>query len=279
MRQSRVSQELQQKTFELTLAVYRVTDFFPQGEALKRQLREKANDIFGAITEYGHALDGEQEGISLLTKLQVMQGYLEIARSMRFIRPVNLAVLDREYAFLAHFFEKELEMIRRRHEMSQETNHAVVSRDAMPVPNSGNGTVSRLSHKTIAVQKSAARRTDRGGQRPVHVNIRENKSRRGLYPAYKIRQEKADSLRTLTDTKQTNHGKDKHALSGINNRQEKILAYVRQSSPVKISDFYSFFSDTSSKTIQRDLRDLVEKNVLIKDGDRRWTVYSLNRVT
>jgi len=46
----------------------------------------------------------------------------------------------------------------------------------------------------------------------------------------------------------------------------------------KISDFHSFFGDISSKTIQRDLQDLVSKSVLKKEGEKRWTVYSINGV-
>ena len=44
--------EIQRKVFDLTLALYRVTDFFPKDEALKRSLREKANEIFGLANEY-----------------------------------------------------------------------------------------------------------------------------------------------------------------------------------------------------------------------------------
>ena len=101
--------ELHRKTFDLTLALYRVTDFFPQGEVLKRSLRGKANEIFGGVTEYGYDRSHERGALALLAKVETMKGYLRVARSMRFVRPINLTVLEREYGFLENFLNGELQ--------------------------------------------------------------------------------------------------------------------------------------------------------------------------
>ena len=61
-----------------------------------------------------------------------------------------------------------------------------------------------------------------------------------------------------------------------NDRQKVILRHLSQAKQAKISDFYSVLEGVSSKTIQRDLLELVNKNFLRKDGEKRWTVYSLN---
>ena len=61
-----------------------------------------------------------------------------------------------------------------------------------------------------------------------------------------------------------------------NPRQVKILEYIATSREAKISDFFSVLAGVSSKTIQRDLSELVDKNFLKKQGDKRWTTYSLN---
>ncbi|MBI3442716.1 MAG: DeoR family transcriptional regulator [Candidatus Sungbacteria bacterium] len=194
----KTSQELHRKTFELTLALYRVTDFFPQGEALKRQLREKANEIFGCVTEYGYTDRHEQETLTLLGRVETIKGYLRVSRSMRFVRPINLTILEREYEFLEHFFRQELT-----------GNH--VSYDEQEQDVSGNKTKLRIAGED-------ARMTD---------------------------------------------------------RQKKILTFVEKVSQAKISDFYALLTGVSAKTIQRDLHDLVQKNILKKDGRKRWTSYSL----
>jgi DeoR/GlpR family transcriptional regulator of sugar metabolism len=61
----------------------------------------------------------------------------------------------------------------------------------------------------------------------------------------------------------------------MSERQRKIVEYVQKIPQAKISDFHAFFSGVSLKTIQRDLHDLVERNILKKDGEKRWTMYSL----
>ena len=64
-------------------------------------------------------------------------------------------------------------------------------------------------------------------------------------------------------------------LAGMNERQKVILGQVAEKQLVKVSDFYELFRGMSTKTIQRDLQDLVLKRLLKKDGEKRWTVYSL----
>lgn len=204
------SQELHRKTFELTLALYRVTDFFPRGETLKRQLREKANEIFGGVTEYGYADSREQGARALLGKVETMQGYLRVSRSMRFVRQINLTILEREYALLELFFREELRDPRRTEPRSHE--HPPASSDCAS----------------------------------ANVKIRAPDGRG-------------------------------HA-EKISERQKKILGYVEKTSRAKIGDLNNLLEGVSVKTIQRDLHDLVQKNMLQKDGEKRWTVYSLQHI-
>lgn len=61
----------------------------------------------------------------------------------------------------------------------------------------------------------------------------------------------------------------------INARQERILGVLRERQNLKISDFFGLFQDVSSKTIQRDLTDLVTRNMIQRSGEKRWTMYSV----
>lgn len=62
-------------------------------------------------------------------------------------------------------------------------------------------------------------------------------------------------------------------------RQREILERLAKTSQAKISDFYEIFHGVSPKTIQRDLQDLVARNAVKKEGERRWTVYTLPEST
>src|SRR3989338_5079858 len=58
-----------------------------------------------------------------------------------------------------------------------------------------------------------------------------------------------------------------------NERHRAILERLAQTPRVKVSDFYEIFQGISPKTIQRDLQELVSKNVIKKEGEKRWTIY------
>ncbi|HEY4483843.1 MAG TPA: DeoR family transcriptional regulator [Candidatus Paceibacterota bacterium] len=61
-----------------------------------------------------------------------------------------------------------------------------------------------------------------------------------------------------------------------NNRQETIVEYLKGHTWASIKDIAGEIADCSSKTVQRELVELVARGVLKKTGDRRWSRYALN---
>jgi len=232
------SKGIQRKIFDLTLALYRVTDFFPQGEALRRHLREKAGDILGRVTEYGFSEEKEREALGVLAKLESIKGYLGIAKSLRFVKPINIAILEREYESLTELFAKEAE----------------------------NGPQETRSTKSIKKEDVVA---------TTEASILQTKP--------EPKEPEAKVLPTWGEFTSPGEGEKmgrevlgrQAVVTVINDRQRKILEYIKGVNQAKISDFFSVFGDISSKTIQRDLQDLVAREMLKKEGEKRWTIYSI----
>lgn len=62
-------------------------------------------------------------------------------------------------------------------------------------------------------------------------------------------------------------------------RQNKIISFVKKKAEVSVSDILSFLSmDIDRKTLQRDLKELEEKFLISKNGTGKSTVYSLTDV-
>ena len=61
----------------------------------------------------------------------------------------------------------------------------------------------------------------------------------------------------------------------LSERKEKIIRLVRGKGSVSIKDIASAITDCSQKTIQTRACSLVAEGILVKSGDRRWSVYSL----
>ena len=60
-----------------------------------------------------------------------------------------------------------------------------------------------------------------------------------------------------------------------NRRYEVIINLLKKTKEISVKDVSSIVSDCSEKTIQRELLSLVDKGVLKKEGERRWSKYSL----
>lgn len=238
----RLPKNLEKRLFDLTLALYRVTDFFPQGEILRKHLREKANEIFSQALEYNYASDEDASALKILGRIESIKGYLEIAKSLHLIRPINLVILEREYIFLADFFVKELESLNQASKPVENANTAI---------NLG----VKPSNEIPAVAKGDP---DKIAEFPKPSKVEKGEDKPPSW--HEFSSSGANSILLL------------------NERQEAMLEHLKQAERAKVSDFYSFFSNISSKTIQRDLQDLVAKNLLKREGEKRWTIYCLNNV-
>ena len=60
---------------------------------------------------------------------------------------------------------------------------------------------------------------------------------------------------------------------GLNERQERALQWLQKNQRITNSDYHDLCPDVSEETLRRDLSELVDKNVLLKIGDKRATYY------
>jgi hypothetical protein len=59
------------------------------------------------------------------------------------------------------------------------------------------------------------------------------------------------------------------------NRREAILKLLSEKSNLGVKDFTQVIPDFSEKTIQRELVSLVQEGIIKKEGERRWSTYSM----
>lgn len=58
-------------------------------------------------------------------------------------------------------------------------------------------------------------------------------------------------------------------------RQHAIKRIIEERDTVSIKDISEHIKDCSEKTIQRELNDMIEKGLIKREGERRWSQYSL----
>ena len=79
---------------------------------------------------------------------------------------------------------------------------------------------------------------------------------------------------SIADSK--GHIKDTTPVSGpIKDRREAVLSVIRNKGVASIKDISTHIRGVSEKTIQRELLSLISAGMVSKQGERRWSTYSL----
>ncbi len=73
------------------------------------------------------------------------------------------------------------------------------------------------------------------------------------------------------------HIKDTESLSDspIKDRRDAVLSVIRSKGTASIKDISTLVRGVSEKTIQRELSTLIDLGMVLKQGERRWSTYSL----
>jgi hypothetical protein len=58
-------------------------------------------------------------------------------------------------------------------------------------------------------------------------------------------------------------------------RREKIVTEAKRQKSVSVKDIAKVVTDCSEKTLQRELLGMVDEGILNKEGERRWSKYSM----
>lgn len=58
-------------------------------------------------------------------------------------------------------------------------------------------------------------------------------------------------------------------------RKDRILTVLKDKTEASIKDITEIVTDCSEKTIQRDLNELIKDSIVKREGERRWSKYSL----
>lgn len=65
--------------------------------------------------------------------------------------------------------------------------------------------------------------------------------------------------------------------SQMTDRAERIKTVLEAKPQATIKDIAEVITDVSEKTIQRELNSLIEKGQVIREGERRWSKYSVSK--
>jgi hypothetical protein len=238
------------KTEKITAALYLVSGLLKDDEPLKWELRDRGMDLLSSSFTASSSLPGDKNAViqSLFTAALETISLLNVAKISNLISPMNHMLLVRE-------IDQVVTLMRDRLAQNAENAGYILSESFFKTPD-------LFSSGFKSESEGGTRHNGTAGQGRTDA-AHKGHSSQALYPMQ-------DSLRS-----NQRHGNSENSQLKKTYRQQTILNVLKGQSGLTIKDFSRVIKDCSEKTIQRELLELVEKGVVKKEGERRWSRYSL----
>ncbi|MCX6719241.1 MAG: hypothetical protein NTZ38_02600 [Candidatus Taylorbacteria bacterium] len=228
------------KTEKITAAIYLVSGLLKDNEPMKWELRDKGMDMMSSSFSASSSIPGDKNAIiqSLFSAALETISLLNVAKISHLISDMNHALLVKE-------IDNVIALMKDRLISSAESAGYVLSEKFFKTPD-----LFTTGFKSDGGRSADLdRRSDHSGtsgDKPENAHS----NSRILQGQPDVRVKKSQ-------------------------RQEDIIVLLKGQSNLTIKDFSKVIRDCSEKTIQRELLELVDKGVIKKEGERRWSRYSL----
>lgn len=223
------------KTEKLVSALYLLSNFISDKEPIKWQMREAGIDLLTQSLSLSDRLSSDQEKIYVSF----------VATGLKFLSLLEVSyvggiISEMNYNILRFEFES---LIQKVDQGGKESNK-----------NNNTGLV--FPEHFFTVPESQPVSTTAVISRPLNNQI--NKGQNNMVNKM--------SVKNIVP---------KPDKSSAVNRQDIIISLLKKDKELGIKDFALTIKDCSEKTIQRELATLVSKGQILKQGEKRWSRYSL----
>ncbi|MBU1046782.1 hypothetical protein KKH36_03325 [Patescibacteria group bacterium] len=227
------------KTEKIVSALYLITDYLKEKEPLKWEVRKKAVNLFSEVMKLNDDSFSDKFKIFSTISFQIFEilSFLELASATNLISEDNHEVLKREFDLLLSLIKN---------------NSIKINNQLSPY----------LGGDYFKVKDKSLRPKEIEDVLNSVKDINEDKGQ-FKYKGHNV----FDSKKTKTD-KITNNEKKI-------SRRDKIIEILSKGQKLTIKDISKTISDCSEKTIQRELQSMLKDKLLNKEGERRWSRYSL----
>ncbi len=236
------------KTERLLMATYMVTDIMSDTDPLKNNVRESSLRLLSATlllkdeTSTEKAVNEIHEGVLRVVSL------LDVAYVTGRITEMNASVLKREFQSLLDYINRSVNESTSLNQTSS-FSPSFFEVEKPTQENKTQSSVSRFSGLTSIPTVDA-------------FSSKEGDS--NFSPENKTTLKKP-------------HGRPSSYAGNVakNERRAAIFNLLREKKEISVRDLANVVTDCSEKTLQRELLQLVEEGILNKEGERRWSRYSL----
>lgn len=238
---------MSKKTERLLSALHLITEHINAAEPIRSQIRLEGIHLLNGVIAWHEGSQSPEEVVGTIRRLTSL---LSVAVHARLLSEMNgkilQSVLEELFASLTHhaYYQQESAT-----GVTLPENFFIF--DEMPEPSS--------MHSQMAPKISKGHIVDKRHNTQVMSYKNDQPQQRTTdNPSQKVSERRSEEPRQ----------KQK-------NRRARILAILQSKEKINIRDIAKEITDCSEKTLQRELLALVQQGILKKEGERRWSTYSM----
>ncbi len=251
--------EITKKTQKIASAIYLVTGFFDEKEPLKWKLRNLASNLISnsILIKDNNYSQSDKNVVDLRQNLLEIEGLFVVASHAGLVSDLNYEILVGE-------FKKCIDVISVPVDMLEDPQNLLLSKDYF-------GSQTGFSRTNLRLDNIK----DKPASSTFYASSLEKKEDIGLLP----------SVEQIKGNKGHNEVLEQKPLKEFgavavkkNGRQSVIVNLLKRKKEIMIKDVSPLIDGCSEKTIQRELMAMVHSGILHKEGEKRWSRYSLAKV-
>ncbi len=239
---------------KISAALYLMSNFLNDEEPIKWNIRKLSTILIKDISElsFSDTSDRELKLHKTNTTISELSSMIEIASLAGLISKMNAEILAKELGILASTVSKGRNNLNK-------LSPVKIARNFFDFENKDEYEANEnTQNRALSIPKQK------------RTTIKDKSQTKPNFPI--------TSTHYLPDVSEIGKAKIKEYGSVAvkrNKRQSFIIQVLKKKKDLTIKDISTIFHDCSEKTIQRELSVLVDDGVVVKDGERRWTRYSL----
>lgn len=238
------------KAEKLTTATYMVASFIPSEDPIKDKIRVISINFLSDIHAMNKAAGNYHHRINQV--VDEILSFLSIAASVNLISDMNHSILEREYRNLKQLIDM------------------------------GTGR-QKPYDKSLTIKEEFFEAGTPGPDllQPGIINVKANSvSYKGQNIIKDTKEDNMSFIKNNQISLDKNINKpDSYGERQKNRRRQEILNIIKKKKDITIKDISGSVVGCSGKTLQRELLSLVRLGVLKKEGEKRWSRYSLTQIS
>lgn len=289
------------KTEKIVTAIYLISQFLSREENLKHDLRKSANDLLKNINSIAYTDLNQDDTKNLfviyklcLDNVSLIISYLFVARDANLISRMNADIVIEGLRVLENILIKKQFNFSRESILITEEVSLLNFNNFESDKNNLNTSFDVLTERNVVINEKIEKNKNNSFEKIKEIeNLKEENEKEIFSPEIKILENSSKSKadfykgqnikdniykRQSIQNKQENKiGKEKSlkTINRKNNRKEQIISLFTKGVEVSINDIAKKVVGCSTKTLQRELNNLVQEKKIQRIGDKRWSKYTL----